>query len=124
MLVHTMKRLSACLVLALLAPAAAASSDPGATAAAPRPCKPIVNPYEGTRYEGSDLYRIRATKVSCRTARRVVRKGHHKALGGTPDAYGFVRVTYRRWRITGDLRGDHDRYVARAADGKRVTWLF
>ncbi len=119
-----MKRLTISLVLALLAPAAAASSDAGATAAAPRPCKPIVNPYEGSRYEGSDLYRIRATSVSCRTARRVVRRGHRKALADTPDAYGFVRVTYRRWRITGDLRGDHDRYVARATGGRRVTWLF
>ena len=89
-----------------------------------KPCKPVVNPYAETRYEGSDLYRIRALEVSCRTARRVARRGHYKALAATPDTSGFVHVTYRRWRITGDLRGDTDRYVARAAGGKRVRWLF
>ena len=64
------------------------------------------------------------TPVSCRTARRVVRRGHYKALADTPDASGFVFVTYRRWNITGDLRGPTDRYVAKAAGGKRVRWLF
>jgi hypothetical protein len=54
----------------------------------------------------------------------VVRRGHRRALAAYPDPDGFVHVTYRRWTITGDLRGDHDRYVARAAGGKRVRWLF
>ena len=92
--------------------------------AATRSCERVVNPYAGSRYEGSDLYGIRAVDVSCRTARRVVRKGHRKALADVPDANGIVRVTYRRWSITGDLRGDTDHYVARAPGGKRVRWLF
>lgn len=92
--------------------------------AAYTPCQAVVNPYAGSRYEGSDLYRIRARDVSCRTARRVARQGHYKALGEVPDRSGLVFVTYRRWSITGDLRGDHDRYVAKAAGGKRVRWLF
>ena len=96
----------------------------GTAQATYRPCKPVVNPYAGSRYEGSDLYRVRALDVSCRTARRVARRGHYRALAAVPDASGFVRVTYRRWRITGDLRGDTDRYVAKAAGGKRVRWLF
>jgi hypothetical protein len=97
---------------------------PVEASAAYKSCARIVNPYAGTRYDGSDLYRIRALEVSCRTARRVVRRGHRKALADVPDADGFVHVTYRRWSITGDLRGDHDRYVARAAGEKRVRWLF
>jgi len=97
---------------------------PAGAHAAPKPCKRIVNPYAGTRYEGSDLYRIRARKTTCRTARRVVRRGHRKALADTPDRYGIVRVTYRRWTIAGDLTGDHDHYFATAPGGKRVTWLF
>jgi hypothetical protein len=92
--------------------------------AAYKPCSPVVNPYAGSRYEGSDLYRIRALDISCSTARRVVRRGHYKALADVPDASGFVYVTYRRWRITGDLRGATDRYVAKARGGKRVRWLF
>jgi hypothetical protein len=112
-----LKRVAVLSALALAIPAADA-------AAAPRPCERIVNPYAGTRYEGSDLYRIRATDTTCRTARRVARRGHRRALAAYPDRDGFVHVTYRRWTITGDLRGDHDRYVARAAGGKRVRWLF
>ena len=109
------------LVIGVLAAGLAA---PASAEAASKPCKRIVNPYAGTRYEGSDLYRIRATNVSCRTARRVVRRGHRKALADTPDRYGIVRVTYRRWKIAGDLTGDHDHYFATAPGGKRVTWLF
>jgi hypothetical protein len=114
-------RLKKVLGLALLASGLVAAP---AAEAAYKPCAPIINPYAGSRYEGSDLYRIRALEVSCRTARRVVRRGHYKALADAPDASGFVYVTYRRWNVTGDLRGDTDRDVAKAAGGKRVRWLF
>jgi hypothetical protein len=40
-------------------------------AAGYRSCRPVENPYAGTRYEGVDLTRIRALRVGCRTARRV-----------------------------------------------------
>jgi hypothetical protein len=84
----------------------------------------VPNVFAGTRFEGSDLYRIRAQAVSCRTARRVARRGTYKAVRATPDASGIVRVRYRRWRIVDDLRGAVDRFRARAQGEKRVRWLF
>ena len=96
----------------------------GASAAAVKSCKPIVNPYEGTRYEGVNLSAIRATAVSCRTARRVARGAHRKSLSFTPPSSGIRRFTWRSWNVTGDLRGARDRYVATAGGNKRVTWRF
>jgi hypothetical protein len=87
-------------------------------------CAPVRNVFEGTRYAGSDLYRIRAQAVSCRTARRVALRGTYRAEAATPDPTGHVRVTYRRWRIVDDLRGDVDRFRARASGRKRVRWLW
>jgi hypothetical protein len=87
-----------------------------------RACRPVVNPYPNSRYEGSDLTRIRATAVSCRRARRVARGAHHKALGMTPPG-PVVRFGWHGWRVRGDLRGDSDRYVARR-DGRQVRWRF
>jgi hypothetical protein len=81
-----------------------------------------VNPYPNSRYEGSDLSRIRATGVPCRRARRVARGAHRKGLGMTPPS-PVLRFTWHGWRVRGDLRGDHDRYVARR-DGKQVRWRF
>jgi hypothetical protein len=80
--------------------------------------------FEGSRYEGSDLYRIRAKGVPCRRARHVARRATEKAVGETPDSSGRVVVTYRSWTIYDDLRGDVDRYVAKAPGGKRIRWLF
>ena len=88
-----------------------------------RSCAPIVNPYPDTRYEGADLRRIRADGVSCRRARRVARGAHHEALGITPPVSGVRRFDWRGWRVTGDLRGASDRYVAKR-DGRRVRWVF
>jgi hypothetical protein len=102
-----------------------AATNPAVTrAAADRSCKPVVNPYAGTRYAGINLRRIRALRVSCRTARRVTRQAHRKALGLTPTPSGVRTFTWRRWTVTGDIRGSKDRYVARARGGKRVRWLF
>lgn len=100
-----------------------------ATAAAPAPasaksCRPVLNMFEGSRFEGSDSYRIRATGVSCSTARRVARQGTRRAVAATPNVNGFVRVRYRRWRVLDDLRGSTDRFKARAGRTKRITWLF
>jgi len=82
-----------------------------------------VNPYPDTRYEGADLRRIRATGVSCRRARKVVRGAHRKALGLTPPTSGVRRFKWHGWRVTGDLRPSSDRYVARHG-GERVRWRF
>ena len=98
-------------------------SIPVAEAASYRSCKRISNPYAGSRYEGVDLRRVRALRVSCPSARRVVRGAHRKALGITPPPDGIRSFKWRRWRVTGNLRGDTDRYVAKSA-GRRVRWVF
>jgi len=104
-----------------LALAVLAAAPSGAQAA--RSCKPVVDPYPGTRYAGVDLTRIRATGVSCATARRVARRAHHKALGLTPPVGGIRRFTWHGWQVTGNLRADSDRYSA-TRPGKRVSWRF
>ncbi len=103
--------------------ALAAGVAPSAAPAAARACKPVVDPYPGTRYEGQNLWRIRAAGVSCTTARRVARGAHRKALGLRPPASGVRRFGWNGWRVTGDLRGSSDRYLATRGD-KRVRWLF
>lgn len=113
-----MRRATLCatLALALIAPATAD--------AAVKRCRPVIDIFDGTRYAGSDLYRIRAQGVSCATARRVALRGTHRGVAGVPDPDGRVRVTYRRWTVVGDLRGDADHYRALAPGRKRVTWIF
>jgi hypothetical protein len=36
---------------------------------------------------------------------------------------GVRQFNWNGWRVTGDLRGSSDRYVAKR-DGKRVRWVF
>ena len=96
---------------------------PAAEAASVRSCQPVANPYAGTRYEGVDLRRIRATGVSCQSARRVVRGAHRKALGLTPPSSGVRRFTWGSWQVTGNLRGSTDRYIA-TRGGRRIRWVF
>lgn len=110
-------------LLMLAAALLALALTPTATAAESRACKPIVDPYEGTRYEGTDIRKIRAVGVSCSTARSVARGAHRKALGMSPPPSGVRRFEYKGWKVTGDLRGDVDRYVATRGD-KRVRWIF
>ena len=105
---------AACLSLVLV---------PAAQAASYKACKPVTNPYAGTRYEGVDLSRIRALRTSCPGARRVAKGAHRKALGLTPPASGIRRFTWRGWSVTGDLRPSSDRYVARKGR-RRVRWRF
>jgi hypothetical protein len=90
--------------------------------AALRACKPVRDPYPGTRYAGVDLTRIRTSAGSCETARRVARRAHRKALRTAPTGR-YRRFTWHGWAVTGDLRPDHDRYVARK-DGRQVRWRF
>jgi hypothetical protein len=113
--------ITAALILALAPPASAAG--PVAKHASARACAPVVNPYPGTRYDGVDLRRIRATRVTCRGARRVARRAHRKALSLPPPLTGVRRFTWHGWRVTGDLRGSSDRYVAKKGR-KRVSWRF
>lgn len=112
--------------VALVAGALVVLAPAGATAAAAakdRACAPVVNPYPGTRYEGTDLTRIRTLRASCRTARRVARRAHYKALGLPLPPDGIHRFRWHGWRVRGDLRPDHDRYVARKGT-RRVRWRF
>jgi hypothetical protein len=92
-------------------------------AAAAKACEPVRNPYPGTRYEGVDLTRIRAVGVSCSWARTVAKRAHRKALGMPLPADGIRRLRWRGWSVTGDLRPETDRYVARKGD-RRVLWRF
>ena len=106
-----------------MACAVAGLAAPGAGSALARSCEPVENPYPNSRYADVDLTGIRATGVSCRTARRVARRAHYKALGQTPPPSGVRRLTWNGWRVTGDLRGTSDRYVA-VRGGDRVRWRF
>jgi len=112
------------LALLFAAVAVAVAGAPAAEAASYRTCAAVDNPYPGTRYEGVDLSRIRALHVArCTSARRVARGAHHKALGLTPPPSGVRTFSWNGWRVTGDLRGDSDTYVA-ARGSRRVRWVF
>ena len=100
---------------------AIAALGPGDAAA--RSCGSVDNPYEGTRYDGVDLTRIRATEVRCPKARRVARRAHKKALGLVPDPSGHLSFGWNGWQVTGNLRPSRDRYRATRRD-KRVRWRF
>jgi len=113
------RRLPAAVVICALATMGAGSAQGAVT----RSCGPVVNPYAGTRYEGVDLTRIRATGISCSGARRVARGAHRKALGLTLPASGVRRLTWNGWRVTGDLRGSSDSYVALRRN-MTVRWRF
>ena len=110
------------LLVTLTAAEVAVGTAP-AQAAEFKSCAPVRGIFEGSRYEG-DLYRIRAKGTSCRAARHVARQGTRRAVADVPDSSGRVVVRYRRWTIVDDLTGDVDRFVARAASGKRARWLF
>jgi hypothetical protein len=111
-------------LIALLASVTVLAVTPAATqAASDVACKPVRDPYPGTRYEGVDLTRIRARQVSCPAARRVARGAHRKALATTPSASGIRRFNWRGWNVTGDLRPATDRYIAHKGE-RRVRWRF
>jgi hypothetical protein len=86
-------------------------------------CRPVVNPYEGSRYEGVNIRRIRALGVPCRKARQVARRAHRKALRLTPTPSGIRHFRWRGWKVRGDIRRPVDRYVAKRP-GARVRWRF
>ena len=69
------------MVATLTASAVLAVTPSAATAARERACEPVRNPDPNTRHEGVDLTNIRTIKASCKTARRVTRRAHHKAPG-------------------------------------------
>ncbi len=116
-------RRPAALAAVLFTLAAAVLLVPAALAATTRACGSVRDPYPGTRYAGEDLTRIAATGVSCRAARSVARGAHRKALGLTPDVSGIRTFTWNGWKVTGDLRPAHDRYVA-TRGSTRVRWRF
>ena len=96
---------------------------PTAGAASYKSCKPVVNPYAGSRYEGVDLSSIRVLNGSCAGARAVAKGAHRKALGLTPGPDPVRRFAGGGWSVRGDLRGNSDRYLA-VKGSKRVRWRF
>jgi len=113
------------LALAFLAAAVLAIAAAPADAAF-KSCRsiPNVSQLDGTRFAGSDIFRIRAQGVSCPTARSVARAATVRALAITPPATGIKRFRYQSWSVSDDLRGNNDRYSATGSATKRVTWLF
>ena len=80
------------------------------------------DPYPDTRYAHVDLTRIKTTLESCSKARRVARKAHWKALKLQPVG-GRKTFIWNGWSVDGNIKPDHDRYVARK-DGRQVRWRF
>jgi len=109
---------------AIMAAAAAAvlgtAAAPAPAAAATKACKPVYNVFDGTRYEGSDLYRIRAKGVSCRSARKLAWKATHKAQSFTP-IHPILHFRVGSWHVSDDLRRAVDRLFARAG-ARTVSW--
>ena len=70
-----------------------------------------------------DLSSIRVLNGSCKGARVVAKGAHRKALGLTPSLTPIRRFAWGGWRVTGDLRGDHDTYLA-VKGSKKVRWRF
>jgi hypothetical protein len=114
---HRLALLAVCLCAAVVA------AVPATQAATTRSRGSVKNPYPGTRYAGVDLSHITATGVSCTTAKRVARGAHKKALGLTPPPSGVRHLTWEGWKVSGDLRGNSDKYVA-SKGSKRVRWRF
>ncbi len=111
-------------LIGLLATFAVLLGTPAATQAASyTTCDPVRDPYPGTRYEGVDLTWVRGLRVSCPTSRRVARQAHRRALGQPVPPSGVRRFRWHGWRVTGDVRPAHDRYIARQGD-RRVRWRF
>jgi hypothetical protein len=116
-----MRTLALAFAAAALFAIAAAPAD-----AAVKSCASIrnVSQLDGTRFAGSDIFRIRAQGVSCTTARRIARGATLRALGITPPLSGIKRFRYQSYSVSDDLRGNDDRYTARGSGSKRITWLF
>ena len=111
-------------LLVIVCPSVAfAAVVPVTQAAATRSCGSVKNPYPGTRYAAVDLTHLTATGVSCATARSVAKGAHRKALSLTPSASGIRTFTWDGWKVSGDLRPSHDKYVA-SKGSKRVRWRF
>lgn len=109
--------------LSVLAAAALVAVIAPASAFASASCRDIKNPYEGTKFEGADLTGIRASHVSCKRARYVVKKSHLEALASFPDSDGIVRVSWHEWAVRGDLKPSSDRYTAKH-EGAQIRWRF
>jgi hypothetical protein len=112
--------------LAVLAAALLAAAAPAPADAAFKSCAsiPNVSQLDGTRFAGSDIFRLRAQGVSCATARRVARGATIRALGITPPLSGIKRFRYQSWSVSDDLRGNDDLLRATGSGSKRLIWRF
>jgi len=112
------------LALAFLTAALLAVAAPADAAFKSCPSIRNVSQLGGTRFAGSDIFRIRAQGVSCTMARRITRGATIRALGITPPLSGIKRFRYQSYAISDNLRGNDDRYSATGSGSKRITWLF
>ena len=103
------------LIVLVVVGALAAPATAGAAS-----CRPIrdLPEFDNSRYEGTDVIRIRSKGVGCRRARRVARGA---TLKGFEVGALVLSYRWRGWRVERDLRGDVDRYVARKG-AARVSW--
>jgi hypothetical protein len=111
------------LAAAVLAALSVVAALPATSSASVRSCSPVINPYPGTRYEGSNLSHIRAEGIGCPKARKVTKRAHRKALGITPPPDGIRRFQWHGWTVVGDLRPSSDKYEA-TRGGRQVRWRF
>lgn len=84
-------------------------------------CKDVKNPYPNTRYEGVPLSEIKTEGLPCEFARRVAKGAHRKGLAMCCES--TIRYRWKRWSVVGDLKPDHDRYVAKRGN-RKVSWRF
>jgi hypothetical protein len=111
-------KLTAGLIAGVVAAAAFAAPAPAA-----RACDPVRDILDETRYEGSDLYDIRASgAASCRDARRLARRATYKAVG-LPLTGPVMRFRVGGWRVWDDVSGSADRFFARTGRS-RIHWTF
>lgn len=97
--------------------------DKRATAARRASCKPVRNPYPGTRFDGIDLTHIKADGVACSKARRVAERAHKRGLGLIPSPNGTRTYRWNGWKVRANLRPARDRYVATRRH-KKVRFRF
>jgi hypothetical protein len=106
---------------AVIASLALGLSLVGASDAAAASCGTLRDPFKGTRYSDVSVRSIRASGVSCATARTLAAKATYRGLiiGTAPS--GVRRYSLDGYRVRRDTRATPERFTAK--DGKRrVSW--
>jgi hypothetical protein len=93
----------------------------GASNAAAASCGSLKDPFSGTRFSGEAVSSIRASGVSCATARGLAKKATLRGLIMGKTDSGKKRFTIDGYRVRGDLRGTPGRYTATNGN-RRISW--